>query len=226
MKNQPTGILDEEFFEILEKYKKINEMTSDETFKFYAPNFLKVGPAVRLDQIKAELSDVKYKLGLLRDFSRNFDKYELEIAGKNWFYVEAEEMERRNRVYAFLAHNYNYRTRNKTIKELNEKKDALMVEYGSLYSIMTGDYHKKSQPNINYFKNLPMADHYYGYLSECLKAFAELFKTHEFVVKHNLKDGITREKFDRILAEIEALNGKKKKSDPPPTSGYEQLTLF
>ena len=37
---------------------------------------------------------------------------------------------------------------------------------------------------------------------------------------------ITREKFDRILKEIEALNGKKKKSDPPPTSGYEQLTLF
>jgi hypothetical protein len=90
---KPTGILDEKFFETLEKYRKISQMTNDEGFKFYAPKFLEVGPVKRIEQVKSELGEINYKLGLLSDFKRNFDKYELEIAGKNWFYVEAEEME-------------------------------------------------------------------------------------------------------------------------------------
>ena len=77
---KPTGILDEKFFETLEKYRKISEMTTDEGFKFYAPKFLQVGPEKRIEQVKAELGEINYKLGLLNDFKRNFDKYELEIA--------------------------------------------------------------------------------------------------------------------------------------------------
>lgn len=222
---KPTGILDEKFFETLEKYRKISEMTTDEGFKFYAPKFLQVGPEKRIEQVKAELGEINYKLGLLNDFKRNFDKYELEIAGKNWFYVEAEEMERRQRVYGFLAHNYNYGVRKKTYKELNDRKSALMEEYRCLYSILTRDIYKKSKENINYLRNLPMANAHYEYLAEHLMAFAELFRTHEIVAKYNLKEGITREKFDRMLAEIANLNGKKKKP-AEPQEGYEQLTLF
>jgi hypothetical protein len=70
-----------------------------------------------------------------------------------------------------------------------------------------------------------MANVHYEYLAEHLMAFAELFRNHELVVKHNLKEGITREKFDRMLDEIAALNGKKKKCEEPQ-EGYEQLTLF
>ena len=222
---KPTGFLDEKFFETLEKYRKISQMTNDEGFKFYAPKFLEVGPGKRIEQVKAEIGEINYKLGLLNDFKRNFDKYELEIAGKNWFYVEAEEMERRQRVYGFLAHNYNYGVRRKTFKELNDRKSALMEEYRCLYSILTGDIYKKSKENINYYRNLPMANAHYEYLAEHLMAFAELFKAHELVVKYNLKEGITREKFDRMLDEIAVLNGKKKKSEEPQES-YEQLTLF
>lgn len=224
--SKPTGFLDEKFFETLEKYKNISEMTTDEGFKFYAPKFLEVGAGKRLEQVKAELGEINYKLGLLSDFKRNFDKYELEIAGKNWFYVEAEEMERRQRVYGFLAHNYNYGVRRKTFKELNDKKAALMEEYRCLYSILTGDYYKKSKENIQYYKNLPMANAHFEYLAEHLMAFAELFRTHELVTKYKLREGISRETFDRILDEVAALNGKKKKDDEPPPSGYEQLSLF
>ena len=39
---KPTGILDEKFFETLEKYRKISAMTTDVGFKFYAPKFLEV----------------------------------------------------------------------------------------------------------------------------------------------------------------------------------------
>ena len=134
-------------------------------------------------------------------------------------------MERRQRVYGFLAHNYNYGVRKKTYKELNDRKSALMEEYRCLYSILTRDIYKKSKENINYLRNLPMANAHYEYLAEHLMAFAELFRTHELVTKYNLIEGITREKFDRMLAEIANLNGKKKKP-AEPQEGYEQLTLF
>jgi hypothetical protein len=89
-----------------------------------------------------------------------------------------------------------------------------MEEYRCLYSILTGDFYKKSKENINYFKNLPMANVHYEYLAEHLMAFAELFRTHELVVKHNLKEGITREKFDRMLDEIRNRKQLRKISEP------------
>lgn len=221
------GNLDKVFFDILEKYKKIYAITSDRVFKFYAPKFLEEGVYKRREQIVSEIKAIDFKLNLLdkNRFKYNFDRYEMSIAGKNWDYVDPKEMERRSRIYAFLCNNYNYQARRKTIKELSEKKEMLFAELRSLETVTSQDPRLRRMENIEYLKNLQTANEYYEYLSRELVDFANVFTTHELVVKHGLRDGVTREKFDSILEEISKLNGRRKPEDEPGDAPV-QLSLF
>ena len=223
-----TGLLDKVFFDTLDKYKRIYELTSDQSFKFYAPKFLEKGVYKRREEIVAELKGIDFKLGLLdKDrFKSNFDRYEMSIAGKNWDYVDSKEMERRSRIYAFLCNNYNYQNRRKTIAELNRQKGILLIELDKIETVVSNNPRVRKQENVEYLRNLEKANGYYEYLSAELLDFANVFTTHEIVLKHGLRQGVTREKFDSILEEIASLNSKRKKPEEPGDDAPVQLSLF